>query len=181
MFAFRCALATRSSHPCITALTQRWSTQASAYRAGQLAQGASVTGRSYHAGRVHAAPGVGIHWLTEMDESLPAHHTGAVVVYVTVPNKDVAKTLASSCSSLAACVNIIPGVESIYQWEGKINTDSELLLMIKTRQALVDKLAEHVQGNHPYDVPEVISLPITGGSKNYLKWVFAGTEAATPT
>ncbi|KAL6184640.1 hypothetical protein ACLB2K_046040 [Fragaria x ananassa] len=81
----------------------------------------------------------------------------SIVVYVTVPNKEV-------------------GIQSVYQWEGEVQTDSEELLIIKTRQSLFEALTEHVKSNHPYDVPEVIALPINAGSLNYLEWIKNSTR-----
>ncbi|XWS21429.1 hypothetical protein CRYUN_Cryun30bG0054100 [Craigia yunnanensis] len=81
----------------------------------------------------------------------------SIVVYVTVPNREA-------------------GLESVYLWEGKINTDPEELLIIKTRQSLLGALTEHVKANHEYDVPEVIALPITGGSPQYLEWLKNSTR-----
>mmetsp|Transcript_13438 Transcript_13438/g.18388 ORF Transcript_13438/g.18388 Transcript_13438/m.18388 type:complete len:112 (-) Transcript_13438:178-513(-) len=100
-------------------------------------------------------------------------------VYVTVPDKETGKKIASALleSRLAACVNIIPGVESMYWWDGAVQTDSELLLMIKTRQALVSDLAAKVQEVHPYDTPEVIAVPITSGSAEYIRWLVESTVA----
>ncbi|XP_026456767.1 protein CutA, chloroplastic-like isoform X2 [Papaver somniferum] len=102
----------------------------------------------------------------------------SVVVYVTVPTKEAGKKLAESIvtEKLAACVNRVPGVESVYQWEGKIQTDSEELLIIKTRESLLEPLEEHVKVNHEYDVPEVIAIPITGGSLQYLEWLKNSTR-----
>ncbi|XP_027355586.1 protein CutA 1, chloroplastic isoform X2 [Abrus precatorius] len=102
----------------------------------------------------------------------------SIVVYVTVPNKEAGKKLAESIvmEKLAACVNRVPGIESVYQWEGKIQTDSEELLIIKTRQSLLEPLTEHVKANHEYDVPEVISLPINGGNLKYLEWIKESTR-----
>ncbi|KAI4484564.1 PREDICTED: protein CutA homolog [Polistes canadensis] len=95
------------------------------------------------------------------------------VAYVTVPNVEVAKKLAHDIvkNKLAACVNIIPQVISVYEWENKINEDSELLMMIKTRTDTVDALTDYVKKNHPYTVCEVISLPIQNGNEQYLKWI----------
>ncbi|CAI8599178.1 unnamed protein product [Vicia faba] len=102
----------------------------------------------------------------------------SIVVYVTVPNKEAGKKLSESIvkEKLAACVNRVPGIESVYLWEGKIQTDSEELLIIKTRQSLLEALTDHVKANHEYDVPEVISLPITGGSLKYLEWLKESTR-----
>ncbi|KAI3864172.1 hypothetical protein MKW98_031764 [Papaver atlanticum] len=102
----------------------------------------------------------------------------SIVVYVTVPTKEAGKKLAESIvtEKLAACVNRVPGVESVYQWEGKIQTDSEELLIIKTRESLLEPLKEHVKANHEYDVPEVIAMPITGGSLQYLEWLKNSTR-----
>lgn len=92
---------------------------------------------------------------------------------MTVPNDEVAKKLAHGIVSnkLAACVNIIPPITSVYEWEGKINEDSELLLMIKTRSGRVEDLVKFVRENHPYSVAEVISTPIEKGNLPYLKWI----------
>ncbi|XP_072164525.1 divalent-cation tolerance protein CutA-like isoform X1 [Diadema setosum] len=96
-------------------------------------------------------------------------------VFVTVPDVTVGKSLASKMveQKLVACVNIIPGLTSVYEWEGKVETDSEALLMIKTRASKVDDLSSFVRENHPYDVAEVISLPIENGNPPYLDWVLS--------
>ncbi|XP_033231207.1 protein CutA homolog [Belonocnema kinseyi] len=95
------------------------------------------------------------------------------VAYVTVPTDEIAKKLAHGLveNKLAACVNIIPQVTSVYEWKNKINEDNELLLMIKTRTESVDALTKYVKENHPYEVCEVISLPIQNGNKQYLNWI----------
>ncbi|XP_058811543.1 divalent-cation tolerance protein CutA isoform X1 [Topomyia yanbarensis] len=95
------------------------------------------------------------------------------IAYVTTPNENSAKTLARLLveRKLAACVNIIPGIMSIYEWEGKINEDQEQLLMIKTRTSRVNELSKFVRDNHPYSVAEVISVPIENGNPPYLEWL----------
>lgn len=96
------------------------------------------------------------------------------VVYVTAPSNDVARRLASLLVKerrLAACVNIVPGVTSVYEWEGAVQEDPETLMIIKTRTDALQELTKAVQEAHPYDCPEVVALPIQGGSEEYLKWV----------
>ncbi|KMT19763.1 hypothetical protein BVRB_1g008190 [Beta vulgaris subsp. vulgaris] len=102
----------------------------------------------------------------------------SIVVYVTVPNKEAGKKLAESIvkERLAACVNRVPGVESVYEWKGEIQTDSEELLIIKTRESLLGALTEHVKANHEYEVPEVIAMPIVGGNAPYLEWLKNSTR-----
>jgi periplasmic divalent cation tolerance protein len=77
---------------------------------------------------------------------------------------------------LAACVNVVPGLTSIYQWKGKICRDAEILLVIKTRRARLPALIRRVRAMHPYSVPEVIALPLAGGSAPYLSWVLDSTS-----
>ncbi|XP_069491305.1 protein CutA isoform X1 [Ambystoma mexicanum] len=93
--------------------------------------------------------------------------------FVTCPNEKVAKDIARSIveKKLAACVNVVPQITSIYEWKGNIEEDSEVLLMIKTRSSKIPALAEFVRSVHPYEVSEVISLPIDQGNPPYLKWL----------
>ena len=72
---------------------------------------------------------------------------------------------------LAACVNIIPKINSVYRWEGQIQSESEVLLIIKTTKDLETKVYREVQNVHSYDIPELITLPITNGSEAYLDWM----------
>ena len=96
-------------------------------------------------------------------------------VLSTIPNIKKARILAGLLISrrLAACVQILPGLESHYRWRGKKETTREVLLLIKTRVACYQKLEKALRENHPYEVPEIICLPITRGSKSYLNWIFA--------
>jgi len=100
------------------------------------------------------------------------------VLYVTTPTKDVATKIASGLleKRLVACVNIIPGITSMYRWEGKIASDEEQLMVMKTRQSLFNDVAKFVKENHPYDVPEVIELPIEQGHKEYIDWIGESTK-----
>ncbi len=94
-------------------------------------------------------------------------------VLSTVPSIKKARTLAGLLVSrrLAACVQILPGLESHYRWRGKKETSKEVLLLIKTKASLYRKLEKAVLKNHPYEVPEIVCLPITKGSKRYLSWI----------
>ncbi|MFH1778369.1 MAG: divalent-cation tolerance protein CutA [Candidatus Omnitrophota bacterium] len=96
-----------------------------------------------------------------------------IVVYITVPNKKEAENIAKVLveGKIAACVNILSGVTSIFSWQGKIEKCSELLLIVKTRQRLFKRLAEKVKAIHSYSVPEIIALPIIEGSAPYLNWL----------
>ena len=102
---------------------------------------------------------------------------GALVVLVTCPSQKVGKQLAHVLveERLAACVNVIPGLTSTYRWEGKICRDAEVLLVVKTRRTRLRALTRRVQALHPYSVPEVIALPVVGGSAAYLSWVCDST------
>ena len=71
----------------------------------------------------------------------------------------------------AACVNIVPGVESLFWWQGKLDTAQESLLIIKSRASLFPKIVEIVKRAHSNDVPEIIALPIISGSEDYLRWI----------
>jgi periplasmic divalent cation tolerance protein len=101
-----------------------------------------------------------------------------IVVWVTVPNPSSAESLAKILVErrLAACVNIIPGVKSLYIWEDQMQTDSEEILLIKTKRTLFQDLAQAIQQNHPYSVPEIIASPIVLGSESYLNFVRTHTN-----
>jgi periplasmic divalent cation tolerance protein len=96
-----------------------------------------------------------------------------IVVYITCPDEDSAEKIAGDLvkEQLAGCVNIIKGIRSIYRWEGRIEDDSEALMIVKTRKELFDRLKKRVKEIHPYSVPEIIALPITAGSDDYLDWL----------
>lgn len=107
---------------------------------------------------------------TNVTEYIPGTHS---IAYVTAPNEEVAKKLADGLVSkkLAACVNVIPNIYSVYEWKNEINRDPEVLMMIKTRTSRLEELTTYVRENHPYEVCEVISVPIQQGNPPYLQWV----------
>ncbi|MGZ3440920.1 MAG: divalent-cation tolerance protein CutA [Polyangia bacterium] len=99
----------------------------------------------------------------------------AIVVLVTVPNAETAEKLGDALvgERLAACVNIVGGVRSIYRWQGKIEKDAELLCLCKSTRAQFEKLRARVVELHPYELPEVVALPIAVGHAPYLDWITA--------
>jgi periplasmic divalent cation tolerance protein len=103
--------------------------------------------------------------------ALPA----VVVVLVTAPSQEVAESLVTRLveERLAACGNIVPGMTSIYWWDGAVQRDTEVLIVFKTEQAAAPRLMARVQDLHPYDTPESLVLPVVAGLERYLKWVAA--------
>jgi len=97
-----------------------------------------------------------------------------IVVLITVPSRETGQEIANLLleRKLAACVNIISPITSVYTWEGQPHTDEEALLIVKTRRDLFeDQLLPAVLAVHPYEVPEIIALPILMGSTRYLDWI----------
>lgn len=99
-------------------------------------------------------------------------------VLITVPDAATAESLASTLvgERLAACANLVPGVVSIYRWEGEVRRDDEVLLVLKTTAARADALRERAVALHPYDVPEVLVLAVDGGHEPYQSWVRAEVQ-----
>ncbi len=101
-----------------------------------------------------------------------------LVVLCTVPDAAAAEKLAKGLvdARLAACVNAVPGVTSVYRWQGKVEIDTETQLLIKTRRAQFDEVAAWIEANHPYDVPEIVAVAAEQVSDNYLAWVLKQTS-----
>jgi periplasmic divalent cation tolerance protein len=103
----------------------------------------------------------------------------AIVVFITAPSKETARRIARHLvqNRLAACVNIIDPIESIYLWNEKLTEEPETLMMVKTRRALFeDRLVPAVRAIHPYQVPEIIAVPVGPGLAEYLGWIEAATR-----
>jgi periplasmic divalent cation tolerance protein len=100
-----------------------------------------------------------------------------VVVLVTMPDADTAARLGRTAveERLAACVNVIPALRSIYEYGGKLCDDAEVLCLFKTRRALYPALRDRLASLHPYEVPELIAVPLAEGNEAYLAWLAAGT------
>jgi periplasmic divalent cation tolerance protein len=99
--------------------------------------------------------------------------TDAVVVLVTVPTPEAGADLARALvdEGLAACGNVLPGVRSIYRWAGEIHDDAEALVLLKTERRLVPALKDRLPALHPYQVPELLVLPVEDGLTPYLAWI----------
>jgi periplasmic divalent cation tolerance protein len=96
-----------------------------------------------------------------------------IVVLITAKNVKEAQTIGQGLvnSRLAACVNIVKNVQSIFSWQGKIDQAQEALLIVKSTKSQFSKIVKKVHALHSYTVPEIIALPIVAGSKNYLQWI----------
>jgi len=95
------------------------------------------------------------------------------LIYITAKDKKEAKKIANTLlkAKLAACVNIIGGINSIYRWQGKIAHDKEVILIAKTKKSLVKKVIKKTKSIHSYSCPCIVALPITDGSREYLDWI----------
>jgi periplasmic divalent cation tolerance protein len=96
-----------------------------------------------------------------------------IIVLMTAGSQEEAERIAQTLvhEFLAACVNVLPGVTSVYRWQGEIHRDQEWLLVAKSRSEVLDDLVRRVQAVHSYEVPEIIALPLVGGSESYLRWI----------
>ena len=101
-----------------------------------------------------------------------------IVTLCTVPDRESGEKIARALveEHLAACVNIVAGVASVYRWKGKVERAEECLLIIKTGVSRFDVLKRRIQELHPYELPEIIALPIIHGSREYLKWITDSTK-----
>jgi len=102
-----------------------------------------------------------------------------ILTYITAKDREQARMIGRSLveENLAACVNIIDGMQSIYRWEGSICEDNEAVLIAKTRSSLLQKLTERVKSLHTYSCPCILAIPVTGGNISYLDWIEQNTRA----
>jgi periplasmic divalent cation tolerance protein len=108
----------------------------------------------------------------------PPNPDTVMVVLVTVPTAEEGRKLARATvdGHVAACGNVVPGLVSIYRWEGAVQEDEEAMVVLKTTQARLSALKERVVELHPYDVPEILALPVADGHEPYLDWVARETR-----
>lgn len=101
-----------------------------------------------------------------------------VLVYITTPSKDIAMHLARTtvAESLAACANVIPGVTSVYKWQGKIEEDQEHVVVLKTVESKTEELAARVRSLHPAETPCFVTLPIEKATADFAEWIVSSTQ-----
>jgi periplasmic divalent cation tolerance protein len=104
--------------------------------------------------------------------------TGALEVHITCPTRAQATAMARALveERLAACVNILDGVRSVFQWKGALNEEDEVLCLVKTRRELWPALTARVGQLHPYEVPEILAFEVAAGSAAYLDWLKQSTK-----
>lgn len=109
-----------------------------------------------------------------------ASGSGAVLIYATFPSLPLAEAIGSAIveAGLAACVNLLPGMLSIYRWQGAVHRDEEIAAIIKTRACLAARVVGWVRVAHPYANPALVSLPAVGGSPDFLAWITEETRGA---
>lgn len=102
----------------------------------------------------------------------------ALEVHITAPDRAQAETLARALvdERLAACVNIVTQVRSVYRWDNQVQEDDEVLCLVKTRPELLEALSQRVVALHPYEVPEILAFEVSEGSPDYLAWLTASTQ-----
>lgn len=101
----------------------------------------------------------------------------ALIIFCTCPDEKSARRLAESLvrEKLAACVNITAAVTSVYRWQGKLNSDQEALLTIKSTETAYPRLEKRLREQHPYELPEILAIPVKTGLEDYLRWVEENT------
>ncbi len=105
-------------------------------------------------------------------------NTNRLIVFCTCPDRETALRLAETLvdRELAACANVVPGLTSVYRWQGRRETAEESLLLIKTRADAYPELEEAIRALHPYELPEIIAVPIEQGLAAYLAWIDNGVR-----
>jgi periplasmic divalent cation tolerance protein len=107
--------------------------------------------------------------------------TDAIVVFMTAANGEEATRLADMLvgAHLAACVQILPEMESVYRWQGKLERQAEILILAKTTMGKFEELEREVRALHSYDTPEIIAVPVVAGSAPYLEWLSSAADSRT--
>ena len=106
----------------------------------------------------------------------------ALICFCTCPNAEVAERIATTLvdERLAACVNLLPGITSVYRWQGEVERAGEVLLLAKTTRERLAMLTARIAALHPYELPEVVAVEAVGGLPAYLAWIAAETRPGAP-
>ncbi len=117
-----------------------------------------------------------------MSASVVSDDDQVVVVYATFPDLATAEKIGGELvtKKRAACVNILPGMRSIYQWKGAVEMADEVVMIIKTRASVADAVMAEVVERHPYETPALLVLDVSGGHAGYMAWLLAETEVPPP-
>jgi periplasmic divalent cation tolerance protein len=101
----------------------------------------------------------------------------AIIVITNAPDRAIAEKIARALveQKLAACVNILAGCSSVYRWQGKVETADEVPLLVKTRGEIYAEVEAAIKSLHPYELPEIVAVPVAHGSSEYLEWINAST------
>ncbi len=101
-----------------------------------------------------------------------------LLILCTCPSQNEADAVATGLleERLAACVNRVPGIKSLFRWEDRVTHDDEVLLLIKTSSRLFERVEKTIKALHPHEIPEIIALPIVAGSAEYLRWIGESTQ-----
>ena len=112
-----------------------------------------------------------------IDKPEPGAPDKLILIYATFPSHDAAETAAAALvdARLVACANIIPGVVSIYEWQGQRQRDAEVAMVLKTRAVRLEAVTDSIKARHPYDTPAIVAVELVGGSADYLAWVLNQT------
>lgn len=111
-----------------------------------------------------------------LDRAAPG--PGVVMIYATFPDRETALSVGRTMveQKIAGCVNVIPGMTSVYVWNGATETSDEVVLIAKLAAEGAERAVAHIVANHPYETPAVLVVPVMGGSANYLTWLRDGTD-----
>ncbi len=109
---------------------------------------------------------------------LATNQKDVILTLITVPDEQSASIIASMLveQDLAACVNVIKGVNSFFKWQGRLNSEQEILLLVKTTRRCFEALKDEVLKKHPYELPEIIGVDVSEGFRGYLEWVAQETK-----
>lgn len=118
-------------------------------------------------------------WLLRYGSATMEQDTKILIIFCTAPDGDTGRRIAEELVEyrLAACVNLLPGIESVYRWQGEVQRDSEVLLLIKARASDYAEVEAAIMALHPYELPEIVAVPLSGGLPAYLDWVAKHDEA----